>query len=211
MKKILVISPHTDDAELGCGGAISRWVRSGNLVRILHLSDTSNIFGSSHGSQLRAEACRAGEALGLQRDQIEFANFPTRHFSEVRQQVLDYLIAEGEAWKPDVIIGPDVSDTHQDHQVVANEISRAYKSKSVLRFDTYWNLLHQSPEMVVELAEEDVNRKIIALKNYTSQSLRNYMDEEVIRSQARIRGLPRGFHFAEAFAVSQVTLGLVSK
>ncbi len=32
MKKILVLAPHTDDGEFGCGGTISKLVREGNDV-----------------------------------------------------------------------------------------------------------------------------------------------------------------------------------
>ena len=35
---ILIISPHTDDAELGCGGSIAKFVEAGKDVHLLALS-----------------------------------------------------------------------------------------------------------------------------------------------------------------------------
>jgi len=36
--RILVLSPHTDDGELGCGGAVSRFVEEGKHVTYAALS-----------------------------------------------------------------------------------------------------------------------------------------------------------------------------
>ena len=32
-KKILVLAPHTDDAEFGCGGAIAKFIKEGKEVQ----------------------------------------------------------------------------------------------------------------------------------------------------------------------------------
>ena len=37
-KKILVISPHTDDGELGCGGSIAKFIEEGDKVDYVALS-----------------------------------------------------------------------------------------------------------------------------------------------------------------------------
>ena len=37
-KKILVISPHTDDGELGCGGSIAKFIEEGDEVDYVALS-----------------------------------------------------------------------------------------------------------------------------------------------------------------------------
>ena len=40
--KILIISPHTDDGELGCGGTISRFCEQGTAAYYVALSDWQN-------------------------------------------------------------------------------------------------------------------------------------------------------------------------
>lgn len=37
-KKILIVSPHTDDGELGCGGAIAKYIEEGYQVEYVALS-----------------------------------------------------------------------------------------------------------------------------------------------------------------------------
>lgn len=37
-KKVLVLAPHTDDAELGCGGSIAKFVEEGREVHVVSFS-----------------------------------------------------------------------------------------------------------------------------------------------------------------------------
>jgi len=207
---ILVVAPHSDDAELGAGASIGRWIGEGHRVVILNLSDTSNINGQEVGLRLRAEAMAASSRLGVRRVDITFGDFPTRHFSSERQLILDFLIQIGRQLQPDVVIGPSSSDTHQDHGVVAAEIQRAFKGSTILGLDTYWNIPKQSFPMVVEVSHENILAKVAALAEFASQSNKRYMQSESVFSQGRIRGLPRGFDFAEAFSVFQISMSLAT-
>lgn len=207
-RSILVVSPHTDDAELGCGASISRWVREGRDVKILHLSDAGNIFGPDHAAQIRQEALSAATVLGVQEGLVEFGDFPTRYFMQFRQEILDLLIETKKSFCPDLIVGPGLADAHQDHFAVAREVNRAFKDISVLHFDTYWNMTHQDVTVVSEISAVDLEKKIQALGEYKSQSNRPYMHDGLAEAQAKIRGLPRGFNLAEAFSISTLTLSL---
>ena len=199
-----MVSPHTDDAELSCGGSISRWVREGREVLIAYLSDTRNVFGDNHGITLRAEARNAAEKMGLKQESIVFYDFPTRSFFDVRQEILDALIQIAHDFDPDLVVGPDPEDTHQDHNATANELPRAFRRSSIFGFDTYWNMSHQKPEAVVELQLEDFERKLDAIRCYLSQAHRPYMDKDALMAQARFRALPRGFALAESFSIRQL-------
>ncbi len=43
-KKILIISPHTDDGELGCGGTIAKFIEEGNEVDYVAFPAVKNQF-----------------------------------------------------------------------------------------------------------------------------------------------------------------------
>jgi LmbE family N-acetylglucosaminyl deacetylase len=202
--KVLVVAPHADDAELGAGGSIRRWVEEGRQVHILNMSDTSSVNGSKYGADLRNEARAAAAALGVERDNVSFANFPLRHFDSNRQAILDFLVELNNDLSPEIVIGPSFGDVHQDHSVVAKEIQRAFKKTTVLGFDTYWNMNVQKVDYVNELTQGQMRAKITALAAYKSQAQRPYMQSEVIMGLAKVRGLPKGFQFAEAFSVAQL-------
>jgi LmbE family N-acetylglucosaminyl deacetylase len=201
-----VVAPHIDDAELGAGGSVRRWTKEGKEVFIVNLSDTSNIHGRRHGDRLRAEALMAAAELGIQESHIQFASFALRNFNNERQAILDYLIEIKNTVQPGLVLGPSIGDIHQDHSVVASEVQRAFKGLSILGFDTYWNMTVQKCQAVLETSKADLDAKIRALSQYSSQSDRPYMNSNAVTAQARIRGLPAGFEFAEAFSISQVVM-----
>lgn len=205
--KTLVVSPHTDDAELGAGGLIHRLASEGKQVRILHLSDTTNLHGKAHGEKLRKEAIRAAEVLGVPKNEIQVLDFPTRFFAEQRQRLLDCLVQVKRTYNPDLVLCPGTSDKHQDHEVVASEVTRAFSAQTVLGFDTHWNQRQQNPVVVVGLGLANLDAKIQAASCYKSQEAKAYMNPEVLIGQARMRGISRGFEFAEAFEPIQITVG----
>tara|TARA_B110000503_G_scaffold115055_1_gene173134 strand:- start:772 stop:1428 length:657 start_codon:yes stop_codon:yes gene_type:complete len=204
----LVIAPHTDDAELGAGATIHRLIAEGHRVVVANLSDTQNINGEIAGLTLRKEAKSASSLLGIRDEDLIFGDFPTRYFSLERQSILDFLIDIRKTIHPDVVIGPSIADTHQDHAVVAKEMQRAFRHSTNLGFDTYWNMTNQSVSMVLEVSRANLYSKVSALAEFSSQSERIYMKEGSVISQAVMRGLPRGYEFAEAFSVDQISIPL---
>lgn len=208
VERILVLSPHTDDAELGAGGLIHLLARNARQVSIVHFSDTANINGEEVGLSLRGEALASARCLGLTKKNLIFANYPTRFFSSQRQEILDFMIELKKNFTPDLVLCPGPGDKHQDHAVIGAEAIRAFSAQTILGFDTYWNQSLQNPTAVVELSRSDVEAKIEALKEYRSQQGKGYMDPNTIFGQARMRGVGPGFEFAEAFQPLQVRVPL---
>ena len=78
--------------------------------------------------------------LGLSENQYEICTYPVRNFNLHRQEILEKLVSIRRDIKPDVVIGPSLHDVHQDHQVIANEMVRAFKtSASILCYELPWN------------------------------------------------------------------------
>ncbi len=53
----------------------------------------------------------------------------------------------------------------------------------------------------MKLEEEHIAKKVLALQEYKSQALRDYMSKEFIFSLAKVRGVQIGSAYAEAFEV----------
>lgn len=206
-QRVLVLSPHTDDAELAAGGFIHRLTSEQKLVSVVHFSDTANINGIEHGRKLRAEAVMGARALGILEQNVIFADFLTRNFMSQRQEILDFMIRQRNDFQPDLVLCPGLWDKHQDHEVIRNETVRAFKTQTILGFDTYWNQRWQDTTAVVELRSSDIKAKVTSVKAYASQKENRYMHPKAILGQARMRGVSRGFEFAEAFHVLQLTVG----
>jgi LmbE family N-acetylglucosaminyl deacetylase len=190
--KVLFVSPHADDAELGCGGTIAKLVRNDNEVHCV-----SFYHGESH-----AEFDASMRVLGIPYKYISDYQFRVRNFLSDRQAILDTLIPFGkQGLDPDVVFMPVLHDTHQDHQVVAEECLRAFKSCSILGYEEPWNNLQFSTNFYCMLKLDDLAKKQQALDCYKSQVEKKYMDVNFTESLARVRGLQAGGEYAEAFQV----------
>src|SRR5687768_8413531 len=120
-KKILVLAPHTDDGELGCGGTISAISKDGSTVFYVAFSscETSVPVGFPRDI-LRKEVIEATGRLGVQRENVFIEEFEVRTFSDHRQRILDRMIYYRNAIQPDVVFVPSLNDNHQDHETIRN-------------------------------------------------------------------------------------------
>ena len=194
--RILVLSPHTDDGELGCGGSIAKFVEEGRELYYVAFSDIGK-------EVLRREVKESTRILRLNQKNVYIFDFKVRHFPKYRQEILDTLIELREEIKPTVVFTPSLKDVHQDHQVVTSEALRAFKKTAltILGYEEPWNCFTFSATVFIVLEEKHVRRKIEALKKYKSQMDRDYMNEEFIMGLARTRGTQIGEKYAEAFEI----------
>lgn len=190
-KRVLVISAHPDDAEIGCGATISRLCSEGASVINIVLSVSENT-GTEY------EAIEAAERLGMS---IVFFGFPHRRLDTVRSEVLDKFVEERNLYDPDVVFMPCLDDLHQDHSVCAIEGVRAFRNSSIFGYEMLWNNLAFSPRFFVSVDPKHLDMKGLALKCYKSQKDRAYMDPMFSKSMAVARGIQSGLKYAEAFEV----------
>lgn len=197
--RVLVLAPHTDDAELGCGGFISKLIENGSYVKCVAFSAAvdSIPLGFSKDSTFK-EFVASMNYLGVQN--YECLDFQVREFPRDRQKILDRLISlRKEGF--DLVITPSSTDVHQDHQVIHQEALRAFKSVTVLGYELPWNQLVSNNTLVVELTEAQLQAKIKALLFYLTQSGRQYTDPVFIEAQSRVRGIQISTDFAENYEV----------
>ena len=201
-KRALVLAPHTDDGEFGCGGTMARLVEQGVEVRYVAFSiATKSLPEGFPPDTLAREVGEAMREIGIPPEGLMVHDFEVRTFPEHRQAILELLIDLREEWPPDAVLQPSLDDIHQDHQVVAAEGLRAFKRTSVLGYEIPWNMLRSSQQAYVTLAQSHIERKVAALARYESQQHRNYANPEYIWNLARTRGMNVGHEYAEAFEV----------
>jgi LmbE family N-acetylglucosaminyl deacetylase len=199
-KNILILAPHTDDGELGCGGSIARMLEEGANVHYVAFSTAEQSVPREFPSnQLEIEVKIATKALGIKPENLIIFKYEVRKLNYVRQEILEHLIALREQLKPDIIFTPSTKDIHQDHSTVAFEAIRAFKTKTILGYELIWNNIDFHSNAFIVLEERHVLQKIAALKEYQTQAGRDYTDPDFIRSMARARGTQVGQRYAEAF------------
>src|SRR5512136_1213235 len=88
----LVIAPHTDDGEFGCGGTIARLIEEGSDVHYAALSIAEDSVPAGLPRDVLAdEVAKATQELGLEKRNLVVERIAVRRFPEVRQQILELL------------------------------------------------------------------------------------------------------------------------
>jgi LmbE family N-acetylglucosaminyl deacetylase len=203
--RALVLAPHTDDGEFGCGGTMARLVEQGVEVRYVAFSIATKSLPEGFAPDTLAREVREATAeLGIPETSLDVHDFEVRTFPVHRQDILELLIALWEEWHPDVVFQPSLHDVHQDHQVIAAEGLRAFKRTTILGYEVPWNNFDFTYQAYVAIEERHIERKIAALAKYASQQHRRYADPEYIRSLARLHGANVNRDFAECFQVYRI-------
>lgn len=203
MQKILVLGPHTDDGEIGCGGSIAKFIEQGKDVFYVAFSTarSSSVQNGFPENILEIEVKEATKVLGIKKSNLILYDFKVRKFPEYRQEILEKMTNLKKDINPDLIFVPSLNDIHQDHQVVAREGLRAFKRHSILGFEEPWNNIIFESRSFIQLEKRHMQKKIDALNCYQSQKRRNYLTEEAIWGIAKLRGTQLEGGYAEAFEV----------
>jgi LmbE family N-acetylglucosaminyl deacetylase len=201
-RNVLVLAPHTDDGEFGCGGTIARLVESGVKVTYVAFSTAAKSVPEGFPKHVLKHEVRAATAvLGIPEADLIVHDFEVRMFPNLRQDILEEMIVLQQEIDPDCVLMPALVDLHQDHKTIAEEGLRAFKRTTVMAYEIPWNNLNFSHQAYVRLETRHVDKKVEALACYASQGHRNYTREDYIRNMAFTRGIDVGCDFAEIFEV----------
>jgi N-acetylglucosamine malate deacetylase 1 len=201
-KNVLVLAPHTDDGEFGCGGTMARLIENGAKVTYAAFSTAARSVPPEFPRDiLKTEVRQATGILGIPEDDLLVYDFEVRMFPTLRQEILEELIVLQQKLEPDCVMMPALVDLHQDHKTIAEEGLRAFKRTTVLAYEIPWNNLNFSHQAYVRLEERHVQKKVDALACYKSQGHRNYVREDYIRNVAFTRAIDVGCELAEVFEV----------
>lgn len=117
MKNILVVGAHFDDAELGCGGSMAKWVKEGKTVFKLTLTDNETNFAIKDIYVDADESCedseKACKVLGVEEQYTTLgAHCGGLGYNKPRMQYVESLIFSLEI---DTLLIHYMNDLNQDH------------------------------------------------------------------------------------------------
>lgn len=201
-KKVLVLAPHTDDGELGCGGTIAKLISQGSEVYYAAFSTAEESVPKGFPkNRLEIEVRKATRKLGIKKKNLLVFDFQVRKLNYVRQEVLERLVEMKKSIQPDVVFLPSSKDIHQDHITITQEGIRAFKHCSILGYELIWNNLSFNTDCFIEISKKNLEKKIQALQAYKTQKGKAYMSSKFIESLAIVRGTQIGMEYAETFEV----------
>jgi LmbE family N-acetylglucosaminyl deacetylase len=201
-QKVLILAPHTDDGELGCGGTIVRFLEEEKSVYYAAFSTAAEAVPPPFPADILTREVRdATRVLGIDQKNLLLFDYQVRSLEFHRQKILDDLLQLKKEIQPQIVFAPCQNDLHQDHITIYNEGLRAFKDCTILGYELPWNNINFHTRHFVCLKEEHIKKKYDALRCYKSQAERHYVNEEFIYGLARTRGVQIGMRYAEAFDV----------
>lgn len=216
-KSVLILSPHADDAELGCGGYISRVAKAGGRV-IVALATVGDIeflhLGRSVKSSERLDEFYASmEVLGVKDTHVLTEGLDSNLNTFPQGKMVAMLDKLQHDYQPDEVLIP-LPSSHQDHKycwevgVAATRPSNSRKTPTMVAAYEYplscWgdgaNASSFKGGVYVDVTQTWAD-KVLALSKYVSQMRGgvSLVSEVGVESLARIRGVEAGFQYAELF------------
>jgi LmbE family N-acetylglucosaminyl deacetylase len=125
-------------------------------------------------------------------------------FPDARQEILEYFLQLRKDFKPDLILTHSRQDVHQDHNTMTDEALRAFRGITVLGFDVVRSSHGFFPHFLVEVTEEDVQKKIEALACYETYRDRYYFNSDLTRSIMVRHGALAEVPFAEGLDILRI-------
>ena len=199
-KRVLFLGAHPDDIELGCGALLHNIAIQTEILCVT-LSDNQK---NPDLQNVKNEHYEAMAVLGIPKEKLVLGPFTTRVFPDARQEILEYFLQLRREFKPDLIFVHSKHDLHQDHNVMTEEALRAFRGITVLGFDVVRSSYDFFPHFLVEVTEEDVNKKIEALSRYETYRDRYYFNSELTRSIMVRHGALAECPFAEGFDILRI-------
>jgi LmbE family N-acetylglucosaminyl deacetylase len=180
-KNVLVLSPHTDDAELGCGGFISYLKSCGSDVRVIAFCCPK---------QILKEFLRSMRFLDVVSNSHDY---PIRSLIEHQKTIKQIIYDTNRRDKYDLVLCPCSLDTHMDHKVVHDAAIQTCKNTTIWGYELPWNNHAMIPAPIFFfLSKDHIARKWKALSYYKSQMKKPYFNKDFIFSLAKVRGVMGG-------------------
>ncbi len=199
-KRVCFLGAHPDDIEIGCGALIANIAPHTELLCVT-LSDNQK---NPELKNLVGEHKRSMAVLGVPDHGIVLGAFETRMFPHQRQEILEYMVQLNHSFQPDIVFVHTRADIHQDHATITEEALRAFRGKTVLGFDVIRSSYGFFPNFLVEVTEEDAEKKIAALAEYKTYESKYYFDSKITRATLTRNGAIAERAYAEGFDILRI-------
>ena len=222
-QRVLVVTPHPDDAEFWCGGTVAKWIGDGAAVRYVLCTDggkgTSdpNITSADLAKVREKEQADAAESLGVQ--ELVLLHHPDG-FLEDNDEFRKELVRQIRQARPDIVLCPEPYRKnlawHRDHRITGQVTLDAVFpcARDHLHFEELWRdeglEPHKTATVLFWGAEQadtivdisgTVDAKMLAVRAHKSQ-VNGWYDQEIedfVKEHAREAAGDSGLEFAESF------------
>ena len=196
--RVLCLGAHSDDIEIGAGGAILQWKREGATLDV-----TWCVLSATGPREAEARASAADFLEGIDRARVEVNGFRDGFFPAESAEIKAWFEGLKSRVQPDLILTHRFDDAHQDHRETNRLTWNTFRDHTILEYEIpKWDGDLTPPNVFVPLSGSVMQRKIeLLMRHFGTQRSKHWFDEETFRGLARLRGLEchAPERYAEAF------------
>jgi LmbE family N-acetylglucosaminyl deacetylase len=201
--RILAVSPHPDDLEIGCGGTLIKLAKAGHEIYLAVMTK-----GEAGGAAALRQKEQEAAAKFYKAKKIYWLGFQDTRVPANKEGIdaLERVMREVGA---DIIFAPYAEDTHQDHRNTASQVySAARYAKNLLFYEVPSSASFQ-PDIFVDISSV-LQAKYRALKAHKSQidkvNVAGLSIIDCASAMAHFRGYQGRVEAAEGFKASRLLL-----
>jgi LmbE family N-acetylglucosaminyl deacetylase len=202
--QILCLGCHSDDIEIGCGGAVLQ------LAEQYPDCEFHWVVFSAHGPR-RAEAEQGSELfVGTRLKNRMLKEFPDAFMPFVGAEVKKFFEELKRSVSPDLIFTHSRRDAHQDHRLIAELTWNSFRNHFILEYEIpkYDGDMGQ-PSVFVPLRTEQYEKKIrFLMEAFKTQQGKGWFEPETFLALMRLRGMECNAEsgYAEAFYCRKIII-----
>jgi LmbE family N-acetylglucosaminyl deacetylase len=204
LSSVVALGAHPDDIEIAAGGLLLQiaLARPAVVVHYVLLTGTP---------ERHAEAEQAARSF-LPGAELTFSlhGLPDGRLPGSWSAAKDIVHEAAAALSPDVVLAPRRDDAHQDHRLVAELSTQAFRDHLVLGYEIpKWDGDFGPANLYAPLTVDIARQKVELLNSsFPSQHDRRWWDDEVFLGLMRLRGMECRAQYAEAFRCDKGVLQL---
>jgi LmbE family N-acetylglucosaminyl deacetylase len=203
LDSVAVIGAHCDEIAIGAGATLIEIGRYKPDVVVHALVLTGG------GTDREVEEKNAFAAICPSTDvRLTVADLPDGQLADHSEMVRQHLAEFRRDCQPNMVLGPQRGDHHQDHGLVAELIPTEFPDHLVLGYEILkWESDLPNPTLYLPIPSETAHQKTrLIAQCYPSQSGRGWFDDEAFLGLMRVRGVQCRARYAEAFTVEKAIL-----
>lgn len=206
VRSVVALGAHPDDIEIGAGGLLLTTAAATAGLRVHYVLCTGT-------AQRQAEA-RAAATAFLPGAELTFAmhDLPDGRLPANWAATKEIVHEAAAQAAPDLVLAPARDDAHQDHRLVAELATQAFRDHVVLHYEIpKWDGDLGRPNFYLPLTDDVARRKAELLNaGFPSQKSHDWWDDEVFLGMLRLRGVECHARYAEAYHCAKIRLQIVS-
>jgi LmbE family N-acetylglucosaminyl deacetylase len=198
LQQILCLGAHSDDIEIGCGGAILKLIEMHPTLQVYWV-----VFAASGIREQEALSSARAFLKPVQKKTVQIKGFKDGFFPYLGWEIKEFFELFKQEVNPDLIFTHYHQDAHQDHRLISELTWNTFRDHFILEYEIpkYEGDLG-NPNFFIQLSKAQCQQKVLYLgEHFKTQHNKQWFTDETFFSLLRLRGIQCNAQdsYAEAF------------